>query len=56
MGCKMIVLKRTGTARIMTGIDMISFIGILKWVCIVNVLIFFTKTCLQKVSRPITEY
>ena len=45
MGCKMIALKRTGTDRIMTGIDMISFVRILKWVCIVNVLfIFLTET------------
>ena len=40
----------------MTGIDMISFIRKLKLVCIVSVLIFLTETCLQNVSRPITEY
>ena len=56
MGCKMIALKRTGTDRIMTGIDMISFVRILKLVCIINVLIFLTETCLPKVNRPITEY
>ena len=57
MGCKMIALKRTGTDRIMTGIDIISFVRILKWVCIVSLIYFFlTETCLQKVNRPITEY
>ena len=48
----------------MTGIDMISFIGVFKRVCISSdfiILSFFiyfvlTETCLQKVGHPITAY
>ena len=54
MGLKMIALKRTGTDNIMTGIDMINFTGRFKRVCIVSVFMFWTKTCLLKVSHPIT--
>ena len=49
-------LPETGMDRIMTGIDKINFIRILKRVCIVNVFILLTETCLQKVSYPITAY
>ena len=41
MGCNMIALKRTGMDRIMTGIDMISFIRIFKRACIVSVSVLF---------------
>ena len=48
MGCKMIALKLSGTDRIMTGIDMISFIRIFKRICTVSAVTFLTETCLQK--------
>ena len=42
MGRKIVALKRTGTDRVMTGIDMISFIQIFKRACMVSVFTFYT--------------